>query len=136
MSLPERFTSKVLVDPVTGCHEWQAYRARDGYGRYSVGGRMVLAHRFAYEEAVGPIPFDRMSDHLCRNRGCVNPDHIEPVTNRENQLRGQAPTLILHRLGRCHQGHVDISIHSNGRRTCRTCDARRHRESRDRMRAA
>ncbi len=133
MVLSARFTSKTRVNPVTGCHEWVAYRGRDGYGRYSVGGQMVLAHRVAYEEVVGPIPDGLVSDHLCRNRGCVNPDHIEPVTHRENVLRGFAPRVVLHRAGHCQRGHTNIAIHTSGRRICRTCDAFRHQRVRQRL---
>ena len=56
---------------------------------------MVMAHRFAYEEYVGPIPDGLQIDHLCRNKWCVNPEHLEPVTCRENALRGVAPSVRL-----------------------------------------
>lgn len=85
--LPARFWNK--VQPLAnGCWEWVAARTRDGYGRYWVNPSHVLAHRWAYEKLTGPIPTGLESDHLCRNRACVNPAHIEPVTRRENLLRG------------------------------------------------
>ncbi|WP_414689955.1 HNH endonuclease signature motif containing protein [Nocardioides sp.] len=134
--LPERFTSKVRINAATGCHEWMAYRDRDGYGTFSLGDQKVLAHRFAYEEVVSPIPDGLVIDHLCRNPSCVNSEHLEPVTPRENLMRGFNRNVVLHHAGHCLQGHTDISIHSSGRRICRTCDARRHRELKDRRRAA
>jgi len=85
-----------------GCVEWAApeglatrclvptWKARDGggYARVRVAGRMVMAHRYAYELAEGPIPAGLDLDHLCRIRECVQPAHLEPVTRRENTIRG------------------------------------------------
>ena len=104
MNLVERFTAKI-GDPagpghigrsgeVTTCLPWVAHSDRFGYGQFKVGGRVVLAHRFAYEMVVGPIPDGLQLDHLCRVRHCVNPDHLEPVTNRENALRGTGITSV------------------------------------------
>ena len=90
--LPPRFWSKVRVLP-NDCWEWTGTRNGVGYGRLGIGSRtdssarMVYAHRFAYEHLVGPIPSELESDHLCRNRACVNPLHIEPVTRSVNFLR-------------------------------------------------
>lgn len=69
----------------TGCWRWLGHCLSSGYGR--VGARGILAHRLAYEELVGPIPDGLEIDHLCRNRGCVNPAHLEPVTHVENLRR-------------------------------------------------
>lgn len=71
-----------------GCWEWTASKWTAGYGRFFVGGRRVAAHRVSYEIHVGPIPEGLQLDHLCRNHGCVNPYHLEPVTPGENQRRG------------------------------------------------
>src|SRR6266496_2265386 len=74
------------------CWLWTGKTGRDGYGRIGLGGRGALvrvrAHRFAYELLIGPIPDGLQIDHLCRVRHCVNPAHLEPVTQRENILRG------------------------------------------------
>lgn len=87
LPLSERFNLKVHRSP--GCWLWQAKLNADGYGVFSISPELsVLAHRFAYEVAVGPIPDGLVTDHLCRNRRCVNPDHLEPVTSRENTIRG------------------------------------------------
>jgi hypothetical protein len=70
---------------VTDCIEWTGCRDKDGYGRSG----KTLAHRVAYIAAVGPIPAGMELDHLCRNRGCVNPEHLEPVTHYENMRRSR-----------------------------------------------
>lgn len=90
-----RFWAK--VDRTTGdaCWPWTARLDRDGYGTLKMPtGRSIRAHRFAYELLVGPIPEGLVIDHLCRNRRCVNPAHLEPVTAEENWRRGDAPSAI------------------------------------------
>ena len=71
-----------------GCLIWGNQTAGDGYRQISYEGSRVYAHRLAYEMFIGPIPDGMELDHLCRNRGCVNPAHLEPVSHRENTLRG------------------------------------------------
>jgi hypothetical protein len=83
-------------------------------------GKVRLAHRVIYEYLVGPIPDGLSIDHLCRVRHCVNPAHLEPVTHRENVLRGQAPTAVNGRKTRCKRGHEFNRTVRNGRR-CYTC---------------
>lgn len=72
----------------TPCWIWTGSTIRSGYGRLMYRGEQVLAHRRYYEHHVGPIPEGLTIDHLCRVRACVNPDHLEPVTNAENVRRG------------------------------------------------
>lgn len=121
--IPRRFAEKFTE--AAGCWEWQASRRPDGYGQVSVDGRMRLAHRVLYEVLVGPIPDGLESDHVCRERSCVNPDHLEPVTHRENVLRGQAPSALNARKVECQDGHPfsgsNLYVKPNGERLCRAC---------------
>lgn len=90
---------------LTAC--WLSDRAAqpNGYTKIGVRGRTWLTHRLAYEVMVGPIPDGLVIDHLCRQRACVNPDHLEPVTNRENLLRGETLTAAEAATTHCPQGH-------------------------------
>lgn len=80
-----RFISK--ISKTDSCWIWQASGNGLGYGIVMIAGRTKLAHRVSYRHHVGPIPDGMEIDHLCRNRGCVNPDHLEPVTHRVNSTR-------------------------------------------------
>lgn len=87
-----RFWSKVSLPTTPGaCMPWTAYRDRRGYGKINMGGRrgrVEFAHRISYRALIGDIPDHLVLDHLCRNPSCVRPDHLEPVTPRENVQRG------------------------------------------------
>lgn len=136
-----RFWSKVSVNAKSGCWEWQAFLTPKGYGQFSVKGRMVRAHRFAYEWMVGPITEGMELDHLCRNRRCVNPDHLEPVTHRENVLRGDLVAATKKRFAdmtHCGRGHAlsgaNVYVRRNGKGECRECRRIRRRAARLRRR--
>lgn len=86
------------------CWLWTAY-LEDGYGRFWINGSHELAHRYSYRTLVSPIPEGMTIDHLCRNRACVNPDHLEVVTNRVNVLRGISPSAQHARASFCSRGH-------------------------------
>ena len=127
-ALPERFTSKFTIDAETGCWVWTASKTAKGYGRFYLDGRKQLAHRVAYAAFNGDIPDGRYLDHLCRNRACCNPEHLEVVTNRENHHRGMEARNGSRDV--CPQGHaltagnLVASQLACGRRKCLTC----HRE--------
>lgn len=83
----DRFWSAVSKGDGDTCWLWTASRTPEGYGQFGAEKRRILAHRFSYELSVGPIPEGLELDHLCRNRGCVRPDHLQPVTRQENARR-------------------------------------------------
>lgn len=129
---PDRFWSKVNGSDVNRCWLWSGYVDPQGYGRFSVGGRaggMAMAHRVAYELMVAEIPKGLQIDHLCRNRACVNPWHLEPVTALVNSRRSSAGVVNGARqlaITECPQGHPydehNTRIRRNGARTCKACD--------------
>ena len=123
----------------SGCLEWTGFVARNGYGlaHYPGTGRRGLAHRIIYEESVGPIPAGLTIDHLCRNPICVNPQHLEPVTMRENLSRGTSVQANTIRTGRCRRGHefsgANVAVNKNGDRSCIACRRVRYLEGRARL---
>ncbi len=125
-ALPSHVASRVTTD--SECWIWLGSRSTKGYGRVSVSGRTQQAHRVVYEALVGPIPEGLQLDHLCRNRSCVNPAHLEPVTCSENIRRGV--NLAAYRAAQTHclRGHEftpeNTRLKPQGWRVCRTC----HRE--------
>jgi hypothetical protein len=122
---PDRFWAKVQRGP--GCWQWlgTATKKNDGYGQIRLNGRMVVAHRVAYELVIGPVPPGKSIDHLCRNRLCVNPAHLEAVSPYENFLRGQSPLVDRRRQTHCKRGHPlsgeNLRIEKTGSRRCVTC---------------
>lgn len=123
-----RLSQSYAVDD-NGCWAWLGGLNRDGYGHMRFGGTKWRAHRASYEMHVGPIPAGLVIDHLCRNRSCVNPAHLEPVSDRENRMRGMGHDAEVARSGACVNGHEYTEANTYwraGGRQCRAC-------ARDRM---
>lgn len=119
-SVAERLEAGTVADPNTGCRLWAgANRPPSGYGVLMVDGTMKYAHRVAYELSKGPIPDGLQVDHLCRTPACVNPAHLEAVTQTENRRR----CVNVQRTS-CRHGHEMTPENTaivSGRRLCRQC---------------
>ncbi|MFE7077907.1 HNH endonuclease signature motif containing protein [Streptomyces sp. NPDC057620] len=134
-SAAEKFWSKVNGGDVETCWIWTGATNGVRYGSFTGGsGRQVLAHRWAYEALRAEIPAGLSLDHLCRNPTCVNPWHLEPVTQRINLLRGETITARKAAQTHCESGHPFDSANTyrspNGTRKCRACGAARARRYR------
>ena len=118
-----RFFSKFVFDD--GCWEWRGSIKPNGYGYFSLWPKKVYAHRLSYELLVGPIPDGMHIDHICFNRRCVRPDHLDAVTQKVNNQRAHA--IKTH----CAQGHPwideNIATRPNGSHYCRVCNREQQR---------
>lgn len=127
MPLIDRVMRYLREDESTGCWVWTGGLTR-GYGRLRAHGRSLTAHRVVYEAMVGEIPEGLQLDHLCRNRACSNPEHLDPVPPRVNTLRGTGHGSETH----CPQGHPYSAANTyryRGRRYCRECNRIRRRKT-------
>jgi hypothetical protein len=128
----DRFEAKFIPEPMSGCWLWIGATDENGYGRFGDWQdgrtRMFLPHRISYELHVGPIPDGLVLDHLCRTPSCVNPDHLDPVRQRVNVLRGNVGKKL--ERTHCSKGHEFTSENtawvargSGKSRRCRQCHA-------------
>lgn len=122
----QRLWGSIDTSDPDACWPWPGATRGAGYGTIRAFGRNnVLTHRLAYELAVGPIPEGLVIDHLCRNTRCVNPSHLEPVTPRENTLRGRGIAASNAQKTHCPAGHPydeeNTYLIKTGGRMCRTC---------------
>lgn len=140
--LPARFWDKVKTSTThfyegTACWEWTASIQCHGYGKFWLNGRSELTHRVSYENIHDKIPKGLVINHLCRNRKCCNPDHLEVISQGENIRKGLSGFLsgLQQRLKtHCKQGHKytkkNTYIYSNGSRACKICTIIRNRQFR------
>ena len=122
----ERLEFFCVPEPNSGCWLWTGFIKPDGYGhlRCVRTRTTVLAHRMSYEEHKGPIPEDMEIDHICRNKACINPDHLEAVTHIENLRRN--PNWWGNKT-MCVNGHVFDGRDARSR-TCTKCKATRNKK--------
>lgn len=133
-----RLWEKSIYNAQTGCWIWQGAMNSEGYGQIRVEGKTLYAHRVAYESFYGPIPTDLIIDHLCRNRACINPWHMELVTNLENIQRGEAGLWFGQKQRMkpfCPNGHQydeeNTYFRPGGGRSCRACHRIRQAQYRE-----
>lgn len=136
MSLIDRFMFRVVMVPECDCWFWDLHLDKDGYGTIAVDGKTRHAHIVSYELFVGSVPDGLQLDHKCRNRGCVNWRHLEPVTNLENQLR--SPVTMISK-EECNYGHGPFVFAPERRHRkwiCRECERAQsqRRHARDKIR--
>ena len=143
--LPANMRSKIALTPpprpdlADHCWTWQNATSKQGSGCFAIDSKSRLAHRVAYEKLVGPVPDDLQIDHLCRNRKCCNPAHLEPVTHLENARRGERAQRTHCARGHELSGQNLIASTPKGRhprRECRACRLRRDSASRHKRKVA
>ena len=140
MPLAGRFEAQYEPEPTSGCWIWIGVVDRLGYGAMEIDGRKAMAHRVSHILSKGDIPPGLTIDHLCRNRRCVNPAHLEAVPHRVNVLRGHGIAAKRATQTHCVNGHEftpeNTYLYRGRYRSCRDCGNRRNREFRARQTAS
>jgi len=123
----QRFINKIKIDPLEGCWLWQATINARGYGHICINYKQLKAHRVSYEHWKGEIPSNLQVDHLCKNTSCVNPLHLEIVTQKENMVRSTIWNKMRNKT-HCPSGHQykgeNLKISKRGYRICKKCEKR------------
>jgi len=128
-----RFHTKYCVDEVTDCWNWRGNLSQDGYGQFHYNGATTVAHRFIYECTHGAIPGNMTVHHQCNNRACVNLNHLELLSKRDNVLLNGGLTAINAAKTHCIRGHAfddkNTYVNPTGARECKACRRIRKRKS-------
>jgi hypothetical protein len=133
--LKNKLNNCSVPEPNTGCQFWLHDSVTGGYGRIAINKRKVLAHRLSYVLYKGEIGEGLTIDHKCNQPYCINPDHLQAITMRENTMRGSSFAVTNSKKTHCPKGHEysdsNTFLNSKGRRECRMCRSGRYGEKKE-----